>query len=224
MTCTVAFSHLGLAYRDRILAQDIDMELPAGKLICLTGANGTGKSTLLRTIAGLQKPAFGDVRIGQQSVRQASKSGMARLVSVVLTGRIDVQGMTVEELIGLGRTPYTGFWGRLNEADKAIVERSMALTATANLRHRKVETLSDGEQQKVMTAKALAQETPVMLLDEPTAFLDYPSKQALMELLRTLAHAENKTIIMASHDLDLARRIADLTLVMAKGRLEIKAL
>ena len=155
-----------------VLAKDVNARLEAGRLTCLVGRNGMGKSTLLRTMAGFQPLLKGEIVVDDNgtSLSKLSNGERSRLVSVVLTGNSDVHGLTVEELVGLGRSPYTNFWGNLTESDCRVVDNAMALTGVTTLRKRRVETLSDGERQKAMTAKALAQQTPVMLLDEPTAF------------------------------------------------------
>ena len=187
----------------------LDSVLYRGRLVCLLGPNGAGKSTLLRTLAGFQAPIEGEVLIMGRPPKAYSSRERARLLSVVLTEKPLLENMDVEALVGLGRTPYTDFWGRLRKEDHAAVDEAIRLTGIEPLRHRKVQTLSDGERQKAMIAKAFAQETPIIFLDEPTAFLDYPSKVEVMLLLSSLAHSLNKTIFMSTHDLDIALQIAD---------------
>ena len=136
---------------------------------------------------------------------------MSRLIGIVLTEKPDVQNMTIEELVGMGRSPYTGFWGTLDDEDKKIVGEAIQLVGIENLQGRMVHTLSDGERQKVMIAKALAQQTPIIYLDEPTAFLDFPSKVETMQLLRRLALEEQKTIFLSTHDVELSLQLAPLT-------------
>ena len=138
------------------------------------------------------------------------------MISVVLTEKCDIRNMTSVELIGLGRSPYTGFWGTLSKEDKEVVDHAINLVGISHLAHRMVHTLSDGERQKVMIAKALAQQTPVILLDEPTAFLDYPSKVEMMRLLHSLARTEGKTIFLSTHDLELALRTSDTVWLIDK--------
>jgi iron complex transport system ATP-binding protein len=142
---------------------------------------------------------------------------MSRTVGVVLTERTGVVNLTVRELVGLGRTPYLGFWGRLGRADHAIVDESLEMAGIAQLAGRMIQTLSDGERQKVMIAKALAQQTPIILLDEPTAFLDFPSKVETMHLLRRLVREMGRTIFLSTHDLELALRTSDRLCVMKEG-------
>ena len=198
-----------VGHERRVVTSDLDAELRRGRLVCLLGPNGAGKSTLLRTLAAFQKPLGGEVRLMGRDVSSFSSREMAKLLSVVLTEKPVLENMDVEALVGLGRTPYTDFWGRLGEKDRHAVDEAIRLTGIEELRRRQVQTLSDGERQKVMIAKAFAQETPVIFLDEPTAFLDYPSKVEIMLLLRKLAGERGKTIFMSTHDLDIALQIAD---------------
>lgn len=178
-------------------------------LTCLIGANGAGKSTLLRTIAGFQLPLEGTVLLGGDDVRTLSPRQRAERMAVVLTDRPDVMCTTVWEMVATGRAPFTGFWGRLSGKDRDIVTRSLRLVGIEWMADRTVASLSDGERQKVMIAKALAQQTPIILLDEPTAFLDYPSRVEVMQLLFNIAHEEHKTVLLSTHDLDLALHTAD---------------
>ena len=146
----------------------------------------------------------------------SSDKQLAKVIGVVLTEKCSLRNMTAEELIGMGRSPYTGFWGSLSKADKKIVDDAIRMMKIEDLRHRMMHTLSDGERQKVMIAKALAQETPVIFLDEPTAFLDFPSKVEIMQLLHHLSRSTNKTIFLSTHDLELALQIADKIWLMDK--------
>jgi iron complex transport system ATP-binding protein len=140
---------------------------------------------------------------------------------VVLTEKPDVRNMTVAEMVGMGRQPYTGFWGTLTGEDRQVVQDSMQQVGIEWLANRRIDTLSDGERQKVMTAKALAQQTPVIFLDEPTAFLDFPSKVEMMQLLRRLAQQMQKTVFMSTHDLELALQLADTVWLMEKDALSV---
>ena len=196
--------------RNRISIQkNISASLREGEFTCLLGPNGAGKTTLLRTLAGFIPPIDGTVFIDGRHLGSYTQSELSSLLGVVLTERPSVSSMTVEQLVALGRSPYTGFWGRLTDRDRRIVDEAMSATATIGLRGRLVDTLSDGERQKVMVAKALAQETQAIFLDEPTAFLDYPSKAEMMLLLRRLAHEQGKTIFQSTHDLNMALALAD---------------
>lgn len=196
----------------KVVASGINATLHSGRLTCLIGANGIGKSTLLRTLSAFQPPLSGEIFIDNDPpipLSTLSDKQLSRLIGVVLTEKPDVQNMTVFELVGLGRSPYTGFWGRLNEEDKEVVKESLRLVGIESLQDRLIQTLSDGERQKTMIAKALAQQTPVIYLDEPTAFLDYPSKVEMLTLLRHLARETGKTIFLSTHDMELALQIAD---------------
>ena len=196
----------------KVVASGINATLHSGRLTCLIGANGIGKSTLLRTLSAFQPPLSGEIFIDNESpipLSTLTDKQLSRLIGVVLTEKPDVQNMTVFELVGLGRSPYTGFWGRLNEDDKEVVKESLRLVGIESLQDRLIQTLSDGERQKTMIAKALAQQTPVIYLDEPTAFLDYPSKVEMLTLLRHLARETGKTIFLSTHDMELALQIAD---------------
>ena len=143
------------------------------------------------------------------------------MIGIVLTEKPDVRNMTVEELVGMGRSPYTGFWGVLTAEDHRIVAEAVGMVGIEPLQGRMIHTLSDGERQKVMIAKALAQQTPVIYLDEPTAFLDYPSKVEMMQLLRRLAHDQQKTIFLSTHDVELALQLADRLWLMEPGGLTV---
>lgn len=193
----------------KIVAEHITSTIFSGELTCLLGANGIGKSTLLRTLTAFLPKLSGDIYIQGQEIETYSEKRLATLAGVVLTEKLDIRNMSVRELIGLGRSPYTGFWGTRSKEDEEIVDRAISLVKITKLAHRMIDTLSDGERQKVMIAKALAQETPIILLDEPTAFLDFPSKVEIMQLLHRLSRETNKTIFLSTHDLELALQIAD---------------
>lgn len=217
---TIDIKDLSIGYKTkkniRIVAEHINSSIFSGELTCLLGANGIGKSTLMRTLSAFQPKLAGNIYIQNKEINQYTEKELATLVSVVLTEKFDIKNMTVRELIGLGRSPYTGFWGRLNQEDEEVVTNAISLVKIENLALRMVHTLSDGERQKVMIAKALAQETPIILLDEPTAFLDFPSKVEIMQLLHRLSRKTNKTIFLSTHDLELALQIADKIWLMDK--------
>lgn len=210
---TLTLNDISLGYRSKgsaiTVAEGINASLRSGELTCLLGPNGAGKSTLLRTIAGFISPLSGFVEIEGRKLEDYSREDMSRLVSVVLTDRFNLPDMSVRQLISLGRSPYTGFWGTLSKDDARDIDEVMALTATTGLSQRLVDTLSDGERQKVMIAKALAQHTPIILLDEPTAFLDFPSKVETMSMLRRLSAEQGKTVLLTTHDIEIALQLAD---------------
>ena len=217
---TIHIKDLSIGYHGKgevkVVAGHIHAGINSGELTCLLGANGIGKSTLLRTLSAFQPKLSGEIFIQGKEIEQYKDKELSMAISVVLTEKCEVRNMTVTELVGLGRTPYTGFWGTLDEDDKQIVERSISLVKIEKLADRMVHTLSDGERQKVMIAKALAQETPIIFLDEPTAFLDFPSKVEMMQLLHRLSRQTNKTIFLSTHDLELALQIADKIWLMDK--------
>jgi iron complex transport system ATP-binding protein len=202
----------------KIIAAALNAVIHSGELTCLLGANGAGKSTLLRTLSGFQPKLAGEISIFGKPIESYSGKKLSQTVGIVLTEKPDVRDMTVRDLVGLGRNPYTGFWGKLNAADETIVNESIACLKIEDLSDRSVHTLSDGERQKVMIAKALAQETPVIYLDEPTAFLDFPSKVDIMRFLHFLAVRSGKTIFLATHDLELALQIADKLWLMDRQK------
>lgn len=200
------------------VTQNVDASLYPGELTCLLGPNGAGKSTLLRTLTAFQPMVSGEIKVMGRPLDEYSAVELAKVISVVLTDKPSVNNMTVADMVGLGRGPYTGFWGRMDDKDREVVDHSLELVGIEALKNRNVHTLSDGERQKVMIAKSLAQETPVIFLDEPTAFLDYPSKVEIMQLLRRLAAEKGKTVFMSTHDLELALQIADRIWLLDKTR------
>ena len=207
--------NLSTGYRARshkaeyVVARDVTATLQPGQLTCLLGPNGAGKSTLLRTMAAFQPPLSGHIELDGQRLDSYTPREVATRIGIVLTERPDVRGMTVRDLVSMGRSPYTGFWGKLSANDQTLVNEAITLVGIDNLSHRSVHTLSDGERQKVMIAKVLAQQTPIVLLDEPTAFLDFPSKAEVMLLLRRMAHEMGKTVLLSTHDLEMALQTAD---------------
>ena len=217
---TIHIEKLSIGYPGKgdvkVVASDICAGINSGELTCLLGANGVGKSTLLRTLSAFQPKLSGEIRIQGKEIGSYTDKQLSKVISVVLTEKCDIRNMTSVELIGLGRSPYTGFWGTLSKEDKEVVDHAINLVGISHLAHRMVHTLSDGERQKVMIAKALAQETPVIFLDEPTAFLDFPSKVEMMQLLHQLSRQTDKTIFLSTHDLELALQIADKIWLMDK--------
>ena len=217
----INLSQLSVGYTlSHPVISDINLELRSGQLACLIGENGIGKSTLLKTLTGFLPKLKGSLLLGNRDIESFSQRELARQVSIVLTQKPDVQNLTIEEIIGLGRSPYTGFFGRLRAEDRKVVDDAIATMGIGKLRGRMIQTLSDGERQKVMIAKALAQETPIILLDEPTAFLDFPSKAEPFQSLQRMAHERDKLILLSTHDLELAVRFADSLLEVKKGTLQ----
>lgn len=211
---TTGYRHRG---KTTAITRGLTSSLRRGELTCLLGRNGSGKSTLLRTLSGFLKPLGGTIEILGQDLGSYTPAELARLIGVVLTEKMSLEDMTVRRLVEMGRSPYTGFWGRLTAADSRVVGRSLELVGMADFASRQMDTLSDGERQKTLIAKALAQQTPIIYLDEPTAFLDYPSKVETMRLLGNLAREEGKAVFLSTHDLELALQIADRVWLMDRN-------
>ena len=215
----IQIQDLSIGYREKnkekVVVAHIHADIQGGELTCLLGTNGVGKSTLLRTLSAFQPQLGGSIYINDKELGDYTDKQLARMVSVVLTEKCEIRNLLVTDLIGMGRSPYTGFWGTLRKEDRAVIDRAISLIGIEPLAHRMVHTLSDGERQKVMIAKALAQETPIILLDEPTAFLDYPSKVEMMRLLHRLSRQTGKTIFLSTHDLELALQAADCLWLMS---------
>ena len=216
-------SNLAIGYADgRSKHQVVDVinaQLYSGELVSLVGLNGAGKSTLLRTISAFQQPLSGNIEYCgcERCVNDASQ--LSRHLAIVLTGREPIYNLSVREVVAMGRMPYTGFFGLNSSRDKLAVDEAMELLGISSLSNRMIDTLSDGERQKAMIAKAVAQETPVILLDEPTAFLDFASRVSLMQALRTLAKEQGKAILLSTHDLELALRLSDRLWLMDKKKM-----
>ncbi len=200
----------------RTVARDLDLNLKEGEFVCLLGANGSGKSTLMRTIAGVQPAIKGEVLLNDTQLKKLKPIQIAQRLSMVLTEKITVGNLSVQALVSLGRAPYTGWLGRLQPQDQEMVDWALESTGTTEFRHRNVNQLSDGENQKVMIARALAQDTPLILLDEPTAHLDLPNRVMIFKLLRKLAKQTGKAILLTTHELDLALQAADRIWLMGK--------
>lgn len=201
-----------------VVASNIDVALNGGEIVCLLGPNGSGKSTLIRTLSNLHSPLGGNIHLDGKSLNQFSNKQIAQKISTVLTDRLTIGNLSVYELVAFGRSPYTGWFGSLTKQDEEIVEWAIESTGIEQFVDRDVLRLSDGERQKVMIARALAQNTSTILLDEPTAHLDLPNRVEIIRLLRKLAHDTQKGILLSTHELDLALKAADtLWLINRKG-------
>ncbi len=216
---SILLDNITLAYGKRILVQNGCAELPAGSLVALIGRNGTGKSTLMRAIVGLESPAEGLISLCGDAVTDLTPRRKAETISLVTTDKVRIANLTASDVVALGRAPYTNWMGRIQEADRAIVAEALALVGMSDFADKTMERMSDGECQRIMIARALAQQTPVMLLDEPTAFLDLPNRYALAMLLRRLAHDAGKCILFSTHDIDVALRLCDSVLLIDTPRL-----
>lgn len=215
--------NLSIGYRDsrggdNMSYENLSFSLKRGEITTLLGTNGAGKSTLIKTLCGVIKPLSGEVFIGEIPLQTLSSSELSSRIAVVLTERIPDGGLTVYEVVSMGRYPYTGFFGGLTGYDKKVVEESLDVIGIGTMRNKPMAHLSDGERQKVMIAKSLAQESDVIILDEPTAFLDVCSKIEVVALLRRLASENGKTFLMSSHDIELALQYSDRLWVMNAQR------
>lgn len=214
--------HLSIGYsskaQTKVIASDVSIQLEQGKLIGLVGANGIGKSTLLRTLTGIQKSLSGTVLLNEKPIDSFEPLALAQQISVVLTEKLPPSNLTVYELIALGRQPYTNWLGKLAEEDKIQIENAISLTEIGHLIHQKYYEISDGQLQKVLIARALAQDTPLIVLDEPATHLDLLHKVSLFKLLKKLTVETQKCIMFSTHDIDLAIQLSDEMIVMTKEK------
>ena len=213
MSNTVKVNALSVGYGKNVVLSGVSFALPAGCMAVLIGANGSGKSTLLRAVTGVEEPLSGTVELCDKTTGEYSRRSLARTLSVVFTERSGGGALTVEECVAIGRHPYTGPFGYLGKEDKEIVTQAIAAVGLSDKAQRYAGTLSDGERQKAMIARALAQQTPVIVLDEPTAFLDVAGRLEIIRLLRRLAD-QGHTVILSTHDIAPAIAMADYLLVI----------
>lgn len=211
-------SNLNIGYKSKnsvvTIADNLNLNLKSGKLISLIGANGIGKSTLLRTITGIQHPLSGNVYLNDRNITEYKSLDLAQNLSLVLTEKLPPSNLSVFELVALGRQPYTNWVGTLTNTDIEKVQQAMQLTQIEHLSHKKHYEISDGQLQKVLIARALAQDTPLIILDEPTTHLDLLHKVSLFKLLKQLTQETQKCILFSTHDIDLAIQLSDEMIVM----------
>ena len=200
---------LSIGYGDRTLLSEVEATIEKGKLTALIGRNGTGKSTLLRAIAGLNRRYSGRILLDGRPAADTRTAEMARTLAFVTTERTRIANLKCEDVVAIGRAPYTNWIGRMQKADTEIVMRSLASVGMEDYAERTMDRMSDGECQRIMIARALAQDTPIILLDEPTSFLDMPNRYELCTLLAQLAHDEGKCILFSTHELDIALSLSD---------------
>lgn len=216
----LAATDLSIGYRthkgEKLVHRHLSFQLYPGELTCLLGANGAGKSTLLRTLSATQPSLGGELLLQGKSISDYSERERSRTIGVVLTDKTQAGGLTVYELVGLGRQPHTGFFGRLQKKDHMLIEEALDAVCIAHKAHSYTAELSDGERQKVMIAKALVQECPLIILDEPTAFLDIVSRIEIMTLLHQLAVKQKKAILLSTHDIEQALVLADKLWLLSK--------
>ena len=205
--------HLSIGYSKKgktdVIQSELNLQLRAGELVCLIGPNGSGKSTLLRTLTGLQKPLSGKTSIDGKEISKLKQLEKALLIALVLTERVDIENATVYNLVSLGRHPHSNWWGNITEKEDLIIREAIEMVHLEHKIHQNINELSDGERQRAMIAKALAQNTPIIMLDEPTAHLDLPNRVEIMLLLHKLAHKTDKAILLSTHELDIALQAAD---------------
>jgi len=208
-TDNLAIGYSGKGGVHKFLQKDLNEKLIEGEFICLLGPNGCGKSTLIRTLAGIQSPVSGKIFFEGKEIQELSNEERSNLLSVVLTDNSAVGNITVSEIVALGRYNYTNWMGTLSSHDKQKINESLENVSLGEFKSRKFSTLSDGEKQRAFIAKGLASDAPVMLLDEPTAHLDISNKVSIMTLLRQLTRISHRSVLVASHELDLALKLAD---------------
>ncbi|MEN3324344.1 ABC transporter ATP-binding protein [Mariniflexile soesokkakense] len=199
-----------------IVASNINIELHKGELVGLVGGNGIGKSTLLRTLTNVQDALSGEVYIAKRNIKQFAALDLAKVMSLVLTEQMMSKNLSVFELVALGRQPYTNWVGSLSENDITRINIALTQTNITDLKHKRCFELSDGQLQKVMISRALAQDTNLIILDEPTTHLDMYHKAYILKLLQKLAKETGKTILFSSHEIDLAIQLCDTMIVMSK--------
>ena len=210
---SISTNNLTIGYGDHVVQRNLCFSLHAGEMVCMLGPNGCGKSTLLRTLAGLQPSLAGDFAIQNSKFKTQNSS-----IALVLTERLSLDNTTVHDVVAMGRYPYTSFLGGLSTEDEAIISEALEAVGFQNskfkIQNSKFTSHSDGEKQRILIAKAIAQQTPIILLDEPTAHLDLPNRIRILQLLRRLAHEQGKTILISTHELDLAIQLSDRILLM----------
>ena len=219
----VECKEVSIGYNDRstaaiVVKRDLSLRALSGEMVALIGGNGIGKSTLLKTIAGFQPPLSGELLIHQRSISDFRADELAKEMSFVSTEIIRVANLTVREMVGLGRFPYTNWFGQLGENDQEIIDESIRLTGLSGYENRQINRISDGERQRAMIARSLAQDTRIIVLDEPTAFLDISNKYELVGILHKLAEEHGKCIIFSTHDLNTALSMADRVWLMLGDR------
>ncbi len=208
--------NLAIGYDTQVVKSNLRVSARAGEMICLLGPNGCGKSTLLRTLCGLQPALEGDILLDEQkSLLHLTEQERAKLLALVLTERLSIENTTVHDVVAMGRYPYSSFLGGLNATDEQIITTALQQVGLEHKTTIFYNCLSDGEKQRVLIAKALAQQTPLILLDEPTAHLDLPNRIRILLLLRELAHKQGKCVIISTHELDLALQLADTIWLMS---------
>jgi iron complex transport system ATP-binding protein len=217
----IQFQDLTLGYGSRILIEGLSAKVEGGLLTALVGRNGTGKSTLLRAIAGIEQPLQGKIMLDGKELSTLAPALLATMVAYVTTDKVRIANLRCRDVVALGRAPYTNWIGRMQEQDEAIVMESMQMVGMESYADKTMDRMSDGECQRIMIARALAQQTPIILLDEPTAFLDMPDRHELCTLLRDLAHKQGKCILFSTHELDIATSLCDAIALIAPPQMHL---
>lgn len=217
----IRFENLTLGYGSRILIENLSTSIKAGELTALVGRNGTGKSTLLRAITGLGDRIKGNIYLAGKPIDSLTTAELAQTVAFVTTDKVRIANLRCRDVVALGRAPYTNWIGRMQVQDEEIVMHSMALVGMSDYADKTMDRMSDGECQRIMIARALAQQTPIILLDEPTAFLDMPNRYELCTLLQHLAHQEKKSILFSTHELDIALALCDSIALISPPQLHL---
>lgn len=217
----ITLDRITLAFGSRTLLQQAQCTLKRGTLSALVGRNGAGKSSLLRILAAIDSPVSGEVIVGGKPLHKTSAEERAKLISFVSTQRIRVANLLCRDVVATGRAPYTNWIGKIGKEDSEIISNSLAAVGMTTFADRAIDTLSDGEFQRIMIARALAQQTPIILLDEPTAFLDIPTRFEICRLLADLAHNQGKTILFSTHDIDAALTVCDSVAIMDNASISV---
>ncbi len=205
----IELRNFSIGYGERLLLENVNAAIETGQLTALIGRNGSGKSTLLRAIAGLNPRYSGEILLDGKDIRNLRPQELAKKIAFVNTERTRIANLRCEDVVAIGRAPYTNWIGRLQDVDREIVAQSLAAVGMSDYARRTMNTMSDGECQRIMIARALAQDTATILLDEPTSFLDMPNRYELVALLRRLAHDEGKCVLFSTHELDIAMLLCD---------------
>ena len=210
--------NLSIGYLENTISEDINFNLYPGEIFALMGPNGSGKSTLLKALSGLLPPIKGDILLLGKKIENYSKKDLSKMISLVLTERPHLQYLSVKEVISLGRYPHTSFWGTLKKEDRELIDDTISILKLDSLKDRFFEELSDGQKQKVLIARAVVQDTPLIFLDEPTSFLDIPRKSEFFHFLKVFSKEKKKTIVFSSHDWELCLKYSHTLLFFEKGK------
>lgn len=216
----ISTNNLTIGYEHTVVQRDLSFSLLQGEMVCMLGKNGCGKSTLLRTLAGLQPVLGGEFSFPISDIRYPISDNPSN-IALVLTERLSLENTTVHDVVAMGRYPYTSFLGGLSHDDERVIALALQQVGLEDAAHTFFNAHSDGEKQRVLIAKAITQETPIILLDEPTAHLDLPNRIKILQLLRRLAHEQGKTVVISTHELELAIQLSDRILLMSEQGIQL---